>query len=227
MALNLRLTCSTIGAIIGIAGLEHGVGEVLQGNEAPKGLSIKSWPNSRLYDIVDGEPAFTILPSLLLAGIITIMVSILFIIWIVFLLESSYKEFNAVILIAFSVTMLLSGGGVAPPLIGLLLSFFIKKINPNIQEQQKEIQLDDKIAKMWLASYILFIVAFLSLWPGLIILGLIMKIDDSQIVIYLVLISLTSLIMALYLSTLLESEINKDNTLSPNYDRYYQQFQSI
>lgn len=45
MALNLRLTCSTIGAIIGIAGLEHGVGEVLQGNEAPKGLSIKSWPN--------------------------------------------------------------------------------------------------------------------------------------------------------------------------------------
>ena len=31
------------GSLIGIGGLQHGVGEVLQGNVAPDGLVINSW----------------------------------------------------------------------------------------------------------------------------------------------------------------------------------------
>ena len=41
-----RATVSTLGVIMGLGGIEHGIGEILQGNIAPKGLAILSWPDS-------------------------------------------------------------------------------------------------------------------------------------------------------------------------------------
>ena len=41
-----RVMVSTFGVIAGLAGIEHGVGEVRQGNVAPDGLTISSWPDS-------------------------------------------------------------------------------------------------------------------------------------------------------------------------------------
>jgi len=32
-----RITVSTFGAVMGLEGIEHGIGEVLQGNAAPEG----------------------------------------------------------------------------------------------------------------------------------------------------------------------------------------------
>ena len=213
MTTNLRLTISTIGAIIGLAGLEHGVGEVLQGNVKPQGFYIKSWPNSRLYDIVDGEPAITIMPSILLAGLITLMISILFIIWVMYYLESPYKRYNFIILIGFSLTLLISGGGVAPPVIGLLVSPFIGKIPTQDIHKQRKIQINGKKTKTWLITYILCIVAYGSLWPGLIIFGLFMEVTDPLLVICLVLVSFSSLFVALYSSTLLETTTDNDLAL--------------
>ncbi|GAI04081.1 unnamed protein product [marine sediment metagenome] len=37
-----KTTVSTFGAIIGIAGIEHGIGEILQGNMPPAGIVIES-----------------------------------------------------------------------------------------------------------------------------------------------------------------------------------------
>ena len=35
-----KVTVSTFGALAGLAGLEHGIGETLQGNRAPDGVTI-------------------------------------------------------------------------------------------------------------------------------------------------------------------------------------------
>lgn len=51
----LRVSVSTFGTILGIAGLEHGVGEILQGNVVPESIFIQSWPNEQLYEILIGE----------------------------------------------------------------------------------------------------------------------------------------------------------------------------
>jgi hypothetical protein len=50
-----RLTVSTFGAIAALAGIEHGIGEVLQGNKAPEGIMILSWPDSELFEILAGS----------------------------------------------------------------------------------------------------------------------------------------------------------------------------
>ncbi|HJQ28224.1 MAG TPA: hypothetical protein VJ827_02710, partial [Rubrobacter sp.] len=75
-----RVTVSTFGALAGLAGIEHGIGEVLQGNVAPDGVIILSWPESGLFRILAGEPAMTIVPSLLASGILAILVSMTFLV---------------------------------------------------------------------------------------------------------------------------------------------------
>ena len=71
-----NVTVATFGALAGLAGLEHGIGETLQGNRAPDGIMIVSWPGSAFFRIVAGEPAMTIVPNLLVTGILAILVSL-------------------------------------------------------------------------------------------------------------------------------------------------------
>ena len=65
-----RVTVSTFGVLAGLAGIEHGIGEVFQGNVAPDWVMIESWPDSEVFDILSGEPAMTLVPNLLLTGIL-------------------------------------------------------------------------------------------------------------------------------------------------------------
>jgi hypothetical protein len=47
-----QVTVSTLGFLMGVAGVEHGIGEILQGNIAPSGIVFPSWPDrhfSRLW----------------------------------------------------------------------------------------------------------------------------------------------------------------------------------
>jgi hypothetical protein len=69
-----RTVASTLGAIVGLAGIEHGLFETQQGAAATNGLVIdaigsaqKLWPGAT-------EPAFTIIPSFFTSGIIAIIV---------------------------------------------------------------------------------------------------------------------------------------------------------
>ena len=69
-----RVTVSTFGTLTGLAGIEHGIGEVLQGNSTPKAFVILSWPGSEAFRILAGEPAMTIVPNLLATGIVAIAI---------------------------------------------------------------------------------------------------------------------------------------------------------
>ena len=70
MRYSTRMMVATFGAFTGLMGIEHGVGEILQGNVPTPGLFIESWPGSEFLRILAGEPAFTLLPNLLAAGIL-------------------------------------------------------------------------------------------------------------------------------------------------------------
>jgi hypothetical protein len=69
---------STFGALVGLIGIEHGLGEVLQGNSVPAGIVILSWPGSTFFAILGGEPALTVVPNLLLTGVLAILFSLLY-----------------------------------------------------------------------------------------------------------------------------------------------------
>ena len=58
-----KIYASTLGILVGLAGIEHGILEVLQGNVRPEGLMIDAiGPEQRLWEY-SAETALTISPT--------------------------------------------------------------------------------------------------------------------------------------------------------------------
>lgn len=112
-----RIVASIFGVLAGLGGIVHGIGETLQGNIAPDGIVINSWTQGPIATNMGGEPGMTIIPNLLVTGILTIIVSLALIIWSAALV---HKKWGGLILLLLSIAMLLVGGGFGPPIIGIL-----------------------------------------------------------------------------------------------------------
>ncbi|MFX1284527.1 MAG: hypothetical protein ACFFB5_12780 [Promethearchaeota archaeon] len=199
----LRVTVSTFGTILGIAGLEHGVGEILQGNKTPESIFIQSWPNDELYEILNGEPAMTIIPNYLLTGILAILASIILIIWAILFIERKYGGF-IFILLSF-ITMLVGGGLAGPILIGIIVGLAATRINSQFTWMNEHISTRDHLSQIWKYSYVVSVLSWFSLWPGLIILGIFLKVTEPLIVIFLTLLSLGTLILTIFSSFVYDS----------------------
>ncbi|MBD3339683.1 MAG: hypothetical protein GF353_11280 [Candidatus Lokiarchaeota archaeon] len=116
------------GILLAFAGIEHGIGEILQGNVAPDSIFIKSWGDSELFSIFAGEPAMTLIPNFLISGVLTILVSIAIIFQVIFFQRT---RMSGLILVLLSGLLLIVGGGFGPPLIGFIIEFEGMKINSN------------------------------------------------------------------------------------------------
>lgn len=104
------------GALAGMGGLVHGIGEVAQGSVATPGLFIPSWTTGPIADNLGGEPGLTVIPNFLVTGILTIaLASIL----IAVSARRTAAGPSGWALLALSTGMLLVGGGVGPPVMGL------------------------------------------------------------------------------------------------------------
>ncbi|HEX2729422.1 MAG TPA: hypothetical protein VHM16_06670 [Rubrobacteraceae bacterium] len=112
-----RIVASTFGILAGLGGITHGVGETLQGNVTPDGIFINSWTQGPIATNMGGEPGMTVVPNLLLTGILTIIVSLAVIVWSTALVRRGH---GGLVLILLSIAMLLVGGGFGPPIIGVL-----------------------------------------------------------------------------------------------------------
>jgi len=111
------LTAVVFGSLAGIGGATHGVGEVLQGNVAVDGLAIDSWTSGPIARDLGGDPGLTVLPTALAAGIVTLVISAAVVAWA---LLGVRRRRGGLILVALSVGMLVAGGGVGPPVMGVL-----------------------------------------------------------------------------------------------------------
>jgi hypothetical protein len=111
-----RGTALVFSILAGLGGLTHGIGEVLQGNVKPDGIIINSWTQGPIATNMGGEPGMTIVPNLLVTGILTILVSLAVIVCAAFVRNKKGGR----ILLLLSVFMLLVGGGFGPPIIGIL-----------------------------------------------------------------------------------------------------------
>ena len=107
---------SVFGGLAALAGMEHGIGEALQGSVAPAGLVFPSWPDAAFFRSVAGEPAMSLVPNLLASGILSILVSLVFLVWaIAFPHRKRMRPGPAG---SCRVVLLLVGGGFGPPLLG-------------------------------------------------------------------------------------------------------------
>ncbi|PTT62611.1 hypothetical protein, partial [Arthrobacter sp. HMWF013] len=114
----VRTVVGVFGLLAALAGMEHGLGEILQGPVAPDGVMIRSWPGHEAFETMGGEPAMTLIPNLLVSGVLTIVVSAVFAVWAV---TGVQRRRGSMVLIGLSLLLLAVGGGFGPPLLGVIL----------------------------------------------------------------------------------------------------------
>lgn len=120
-----RISASILGIFAGIGGgIFHGVGEILQGSVAPSGMYIEAWP---VLQTTAGEPAMTIVPNFFLTGILAIIMGIIITIWAVAFID---RKNGGLVLVFLSIAMLLLGGGIVPPIIGVIGGIIGSRIKP-------------------------------------------------------------------------------------------------
>jgi hypothetical protein len=113
-----RIIAAFFGIIAGILGLEHGIFEILQGNNKPLTLMFAAMGPPCIPEKIWNacEPAMTLLPNFLLTGILTVIICIPIVTWSAVFVHGKN---GGIVLIVLSVILLLVGGGFFPPLIGL------------------------------------------------------------------------------------------------------------
>ena len=105
---------STNGVILGISGVDHGIFEILQGNQLTESLVVNAiGPNQIMWEH-GGEGAFTILPTFLLTGILAILVGIAMIVWSVWYID--HKR-GPLVFFMLNALLFLFGGGIAAPVL--------------------------------------------------------------------------------------------------------------
>jgi hypothetical protein len=117
---SARLMVGTwFGVFAALAGFEHGYFELLQGNVAPPGLMFPSIGAPCLPESVwhSCEPALTIIPNLAAAGIVTGILSAITLAWALAFIGRTH---GGLVLALLSLGLLLAGGGVLPPVIGVV-----------------------------------------------------------------------------------------------------------
>jgi hypothetical protein len=112
-----RLTATIFGVLGGFGGLIHGIGESLQGNVAPGSIYFESWSQGPIYDHMGGDPAISLVPNLLITGILAIVVSLIVMVWSAAFVG---RKRGGLVLIGLMIVQLLVGGGVGPIVVGVL-----------------------------------------------------------------------------------------------------------
>jgi hypothetical protein len=162
-------------------GIEHGIGEVLQGNVAPDGIVIASWPESEWFDILAGEPAMTLVPNLLVAGMLSILVAGVLIVWATMFVQ---RKNGGLILMGLSIVLLLVGGGFGPPMLGILLGGTATRIpRPLPWGGRLSPGARRSLGRLWRGSFIASGVAWLLLFPGAILLDHFIGVSDPELIV--------------------------------------------
>lgn len=141
-----KTVATWLGIAAGIAGLEHGFYEILQGSTRPAGMMIASMGPPCVPEEIWNrcEPAMTIIPNFLLTGILAMLLGLAMIIWSVGFVQSKH---GGLVLILLSIALLLFGGGFFPPLIGLIGGAAGMKINQPIRRVPE--YMTRLAAKLW------------------------------------------------------------------------------
>jgi cation transport ATPase len=191
-----RISISAFGVITAFAGIEHGIGEILQGNHAPAGVIIESWPGSPFFRMLAGEPAMTIIPNLLATGILTILTTLFFLLWSTLW---NHKKIAGWMMILSAIAMLLSGAGMSPPILVIILS--VATIIMNTPSRSKRPYQPSRFqqlrAKLWPGSLIISLATWLLVIPGLPLLDYYGNVNNPTLVVVLVLFALGTLLLTL------------------------------
>ena len=154
-----RTFASTLGILVGLAGVEHGILEVLQGNVKPNGIMVDAiGPEQKLWELAT-ETVLTIIPSMLVSGILSIILGGLVTVWAY---KYVVRKYGSVVLLLLSVALFLVGGGFAPIFLTTLAFIAATRINRPLRFWGSRVPaaLRNHIAKLWPWTLVISVVSF-------------------------------------------------------------------
>jgi hypothetical protein len=154
-----HIVASTFGVLVGLAGIDHGLFEILQGNTAPDDLLIAAIGPAQRFWVYGEETALTIIPNYLITGILAVTFGLLVTIWAGFFLE---KKYGAGILMLLSTILFLVGGGFAPIFMALIASLTASRIHKPLNFWRAVLPQVVRVflAKLWRGVLIAFVIVF-------------------------------------------------------------------
>jgi hypothetical protein len=184
-----KKTAAWLGASAGIAGMEHGYFEILQGKSLTHGLVINSiGPPCVPKEMWNAcEPALTVVPDFLITGILAVVIGLFVLVWSVFFIQ---RKSGGFVLVLLSVALLLFGGGFFPPLIGLVGGFAGTKINKPFNGQPGSST--TFFTKLWPWPLVIFLVWIFGQW----IVGYFVNEFLQSIMVYGVILILVTLVLS-------------------------------
>jgi hypothetical protein len=146
-----RISATVLGLTAGVAGIEHGIFEFLQGNVKPEGLMISSIGPPCVPELSwnQCEPAMTVIPSFLITGILAVIFGLIVTVWSAFFV---HRKRGGLILILLCVPMLLFGGGIFPPIIGVIAGALGTRIHKPLKP--RESRLTGGLAAGWACGWV-------------------------------------------------------------------------
>lgn len=156
----LTLTARTFGVLAGLAGTVQALGAVAQGPGRPPAFVFESWPGNPAFALLDGPRAITLVPDLLVGGLLAMAAGVTLVVWSARGLD---RPQAGQVVLALSAALLLLGGGLGPALVGLLVG--IALIRPEASPHDLGAG-PLWTARAWPASYVVGVVAYLALEPG-------------------------------------------------------------
>ena len=140
------MVASLLGIFAGFGGPEHGYFEMLQGQVRPNSLFFSAIGPPCNPEVVWNrcEPAMSILPSFWLAGLLSVVIGLIIMVWSAFFLRRRHAGWVLVIL---CIGLLLAGGGLFPPVIGIIAGLMVTRIR--IQFRTKAGRLTRVFAVLW------------------------------------------------------------------------------
>jgi len=137
-------------------GCIHGIGEILQAGSKSNSLLIHAIDVANPDEIWHaGLPAFSIIPDLMITGIITVLISIAIVVFTILWIERDYYK----VLPIFFILLFLFGGGFVPPLIGMISStFYIIKRKSNRHNKQPS------LSRKLIATSWIYLISVLLIW---------------------------------------------------------------
>lgn len=199
---------SVFGSLAGLAGLEHGIGEALQGSVAPAGIMFPSWPGAAFFRSVAGEPAMSLVPNLLASGILTILVSLGFIVWAI---GFRHRRSSGPVLLGLSVVLLLVGGGFGPPLLGIVVGIAATLACPRAPAARPPTGIVRALGALWPWFLAAAAAAWLLVMPGTMLLDRVFGVRDlGALVPVFVLIAFGTLALAILTGRARDSWVGHD-----------------
>lgn len=158
-----KITASVIGVLLGISGIvNHGVFEILQGNQTTNGFFIEAIGEAHRFWIHGTEAAFTIVHNFLLTGICVVIVGLALIFWS---LKYMHVRRGATVFLVLLILLTLVGGGIGYIILFVPTWAFATQINKSLDwwEKRLPIRLRKSLSALWIYGLVATLVSWLIL----------------------------------------------------------------